>query len=54
MRGKVKPLTLGVSRAYFYQMRMGLRTIPDHVLSRLLKIATDDDLGLVPFFSKYI
>ncbi len=53
-RGKVKPSTLGVSRAYFYQLRRGLRPIPDHILARLLELAGDDDLALVPYFAQYV
>ncbi|WP_148678954.1 tyrosine-type recombinase/integrase [Aeropyrum pernix] len=53
-RGKVKPSTLGVSRAYFYQMRRGLRPISDSILERLLELATDDDLAGIPFFAPYV
>lgn len=52
--GRVKPSALGVSRAYFYQMRRGLRPIPDHVLERLLELATDDDLARVPVLAQYV
>lgn len=53
-KGKARPALLGVSRAYFYQLRKGLRPIPDHILARLLELATDDDLALVPYFAQYI
>lgn len=53
-RRRVTPSALGVSRAYFYQMKKGLRPVPDHVLERLLEIATDNDLARVPFFAPYV
>ena len=53
-RGKVRPRDLGVSRAYFYQMRRGLRPVPDRVLEKLLELASDDELALVPFFAPYV
>ncbi|GBF08287.1 hypothetical protein apy_00120 [Aeropyrum pernix] len=53
-KGRVKPRDLGVSRAYFYQMRHGLRPVPDQVLERLLEKATDDDLARIPYFAQYL
>ena len=53
-RGRVKPSDLGVSRAYFYQMKKGLRPVPDGILERLLELATDDDLARVPYFAQYV
>ncbi len=53
-RGRIRPGDLGVSRAYFYQLRHGLRQIPDHILSRLLEVATDDDLAQIPYFAQYV
>ena len=38
-RGRVRPWDLVVSRAYFYQLRHGLRPIPDHILIKLLELA---------------
>ena len=52
--GKVKPSALGVSRSYFYQMRKGLRPIPDHITEKLLNIAGDDDLARVPELARYV
>ena len=52
--GRVKPRQLGVSRAYVYMMKRGERPVPDHILERLLELATDDDLAQVPFFTRYV
>ena len=51
---KVKPSMLRVSRAYLYQLKKGLKPIPDHVLAKLLEVASDDDLAKVPFFAPYV
>ncbi|BAN89927.1 hypothetical protein [Aeropyrum camini] len=53
-KGRVKPRDLGVSRAYFYQMRRGLRPVPDQILEKLLEAASDDDLGQVGYFAQFV
>jgi integrase len=53
-RRRVTPASLGVSRAYFYQLKRGLRPVPDWILEKLLETATDDDLARVPFFAPYV
>jgi len=53
-RGRVKPSDLGVSRAYFYQMKRGLRPVPDYIVKRLIELASDDDLAQIPYFAAYV
>ena len=35
-------------------MKKGLRPVPDHVLERLLELATDDDLARVLYLAQYV
>jgi len=53
-RRGVKPRDLGVSRDYYYKMRKGVKPIPDHIMERILEIATDDDLARVPLLARYV
>ncbi len=49
----VKASDLSVSRDY-YKMRKGVKPVPDHIMERLLEIATDDDLAQVPFLARFV
>lgn len=53
-RGKISPITLDVSRGCLCNMRSGIKSIPDRVLEKILKIADDDDLAQVSELARFV